>query len=63
MEKKRIQKNSQSTKQTIKWKSINDVEKQDVAILFSLLRKNILGQLREEGKLIIRVALKITNLN
>lgn len=63
MEKKRIQKNTQSTKQTIKWKSINDVEKQDVAILFSLLRKNILGQLREEGKLIIRVALKITNLN
>lgn len=63
MEKKRIQKNTQSTKQTIKWKSISDVEKQDVAILFSLLRKNILGQLREEGKLIIRVALKITNLN
>lgn len=63
MEKKRIQKNTQSTKQTIKWKSVNDVEKQDVAILFSLLRKNILGQLREEGKLIIRVALKITNLN
>ena len=27
----------------------NDVEKQDEAILFSLLHKNILGQLREEG--------------
>ena len=35
----------------------NDVEKQDEAILFSLLHKNILGQLREEGNW-IRVSLK-----
>ena len=61
MEKRRVQKKKQTNKQTTKWKSINDVEKQDEAILFPLLHKNILGQLREEGNL-IRVSLKIIRL-